>query len=40
MHVLEKSVTFRESKNRRSKQAAYDKFSEVRRKLQLSEQEK
>jgi hypothetical protein len=40
VYVLEKSRHFRESKNRRSKQAAYDKFAEVRSKLQLSEQEK
>jgi hypothetical protein len=40
IYVLQRSSSFRESKNRRSKQAVYDKFAEVRSKLQLSEQEK
>jgi hypothetical protein len=40
VYVLYKSRHFRESNNRKSKQAAYDKFAEVRRKLQLSDKEK
>jgi hypothetical protein len=40
MYVLQRSGPFIESKNRKSKQAVYDKFAEVRSKLQLSYQEK
>ena len=40
LYVLQRSRYFEESKNRRSKQVAYDILVEVSRKLKLSEQEK